>query len=651
MLLMFTVALGGTLVGVAVPLLTRAVVDGPLHRGDRGELWLLGFYALVFGLAEASLILARRLTLANTALGIEKDLRDELYGHLQRLDVGFHDSWQSGQLVARMTSDISAIRRFLGFALIFLVVNSITFVVVSVLLIFIHPLLGALVVAFGVPLSYVIFKYERVYRRQIRAVQDQQGEVATDVEESALGIRAIKAFGRAGFLTDRYLAKAAKLRGLQLTQIKTLAEIWALIIAQPQVVLGLVVLGGGAAVADGSLTLGTLVAFISLYLLLIWPIESMGWLLAASQEANTAAERVFEVLDSEPEIRSPEPVIGRPRHESEAGSEAEAKANASGAGASAGAGAAAGAGAGVGADAVPAESAPARAAPAHIALTGAGLAGAGLAGTAPDADPDSRSGRADARLVFENVSFSYPVALGRVADRPILTELNLRIAPGETIAVVGPTGCGKTTLTALVPRLYDVTAGRVLLDGVDVRDLPLTELRAKVACAFEDPTLFSASVRENLVLGRPEATEEQIAEALRIAQAEFVYDLPWGLDTRVGEQGLSLSGGQRQRLALARAVLGRPPVLVLDDPLSALDVHTEGLVEQALRAVLAETTGLVVAHRASTVLLADRVALLGPHPSGGYTVVALGTHHELLQTEPGYRDLLSQSSELVEEGV
>lgn len=617
MLLMFAVALGGTLVGVAVPLLTRAVVDGPLQRGDRGGLWLLGFYALLFGLAEAVLILARRLTLANTALGIEKDLRDELYAHLQRLDVGFHDSWQSGQLVARMTSDISAIRRFLGFALIFLVVNSITFVVVSVLLIFIHPLLGTLVVAFGVPLSYVIFKYERIYRKQIRAVQDQQGEVATDVEESALGIRAIKAFGRAGFLTDRYLAKSAKLRGLQLTQIKTLAEIWALIIAEPQVVLGLVVLGGGAAVANGSLTLGTLVAFISLYLLLIWPIESMGWLLAASQEANTAAERVFEVLDSEPQIRTPSLVADRPQSQRQPGSVS-----------------------------VPGTVARAE----RAARVGAASDGDHRLGDAVR-DGGRDVGRTDARLVFENVSFSYPVAMGRAADRPILTDVNLRLAPGETIAVVGPTGCGKTTLTALVPRLYDVTGGRILLDGADVRDLALTELRARVACAFEDPTLFSASVRENLVLGRPDATDEQVAEALRIAQAEFVYELPWALDTRVGEQGLSLSGGQRQRLALARAVLGRPPVLVLDDPLSALDVHTEGLVEQALRAVLAETTGLVVAHRASTVLLADRVVLLGPHPSGGHTVTALGTHRELLETEASYRDLLSQSSELVEEGV
>jgi len=199
-----------------------------------------------------------------------------------------------------------------------------------------------------------------------------------------------------------------------------------------------------------------------------------------------------------------------------------------------------------------------------------------------------------------------------------------------------------------VPRLYDVTEGRILIDGVDVRELPLAELRSRVACAFEDPTLFSASVRENLVLGRPEADEEQVDEALRVAQAGFVRDLPWGLDTRVGEQGMSLSGGQRQRLALARAVLGRPSMLVLDDPLSALDIHTESLVEQALRSVLAETTGLVVAHRPSTVLLADRVAVLGPAENGGTTVVAEGTHHELLETEAVYRDLLSQSSDLAD---
>jgi ATP-binding cassette subfamily B protein len=562
MTVMFVVALGSTLIGVGVPLLTSSIINGPLASGDRAALWLLGLYALLFGLAEAGLILTRRLALASSVLGIERDLRDDLYQHVQHLDVGFHDSWQSGQLVSRMTSDISSIRRFFSFALIFLVVNAVTFLSVGILLIVIDPLLGGIVVLFGVPLSLVVFRYEKIYRRNIRAVQDQQGEVATDIEESALGIRAIKSFGRRDLFFSRYDAKAVTLRALQLRQIRTLAQIWALIIAQPQTVLALITLFGVAAVASGHLSLGTLVAFVALYQMLVWPIESSGWLLAASQEANTAAERIFEVLDTEPVIL--EPAVTR--------------------------------------------------------------------------EPDGSG-----RLVFENVGFAYPGS-----DELLLTGIDLELAPGETVAIVGPTGCGKTTLTALVPRLYDVTEGRILLDGVDIRELPLQVLRSRVACAFEDPTLFSASVRENLVLGRPEANEDQVEEALRVAQAGFVQDLPWGLDTRVGEQGMSLSGGQRQRLALARAVLGRPSMLVLDDPLSALDIHTESLVEQALRSVLGETTGLVVAHRPSTVLLADRVAVLGPAEGGGTTIVAVGTHHELLEHDPVYRDLLSQSSDLAE---
>ncbi|MDQ0751407.1 ABC-type multidrug transport system fused ATPase/permease subunit [Streptomyces africanus] len=242
---------------------------------------------------------------------------------------------------------------------------------------------------------------------------------------------------------------------------------------------------------------------------------------------------------------------------------------------------------------------------------------------------------AQAGLRFHGVTFRYPDAPPH--SPPVLDKVDLHVRPGESMALVGATGSGKTTLTALIPRFYEVTSGRITLDGVDITTLSRQELRAKVAVAFEEPTLFSASVGDNVLMGADDtAGPAELEGALAVAQADFVYALPQGTDTRVGEQGHSLSGGQRQRLALARAVVGQPEFLVLDDPLSALDVHTEAAVEAALRRVLADTTALIVAHRPSTVLLADRVALL----SGG-RIAAVGTHHELLRTNPEYAHLMS----------
>ena len=218
----------------------------------------------------------------------------------------------------------------------------------------------------------------------------------------------------------------------------------------------------------------------------------------------------------------------------------------------------------------------------------------------------------------------------------LLSGVNLILEPGETVALIGITGCGKTTLTALTTRLYEVSSGSIELDGVDIRDLSRDELRSHIAMAFEDATLFSASVRENVLIGRPDSTEEELTEALEIAQAHFVYDLPDGLDTKIGEEGLSLSGGQRQRLAMARAIAAKPTVLVLDDPLSALDVDTEALVEDALRKVLKQTTSLIVAHRPSTVQLADRVALMQDGK-----IVAIGKHSDLLSSNEHYRFVIS----------
>jgi ATP-binding cassette subfamily B protein len=552
-------ALLASLAQLAVPLIIEAVVDGPLATGDKAALIPYVGLALLFGVAEAALFFVRRWAMNHSSLRLERDLRDALYQRLQRLPVSFHDRWASGQLLSRAGSDMSTVRRFVGFGGVFLAVNLVTCAVVLALLLVTYWPLGLAVLLTTVPLTVVGLRWEKRYNTESRRVQDEQGELATDVEESVQGIRVVKSLGRSRLVFDRFDRKAVRLRALELDKVRTLALLWCVFEFHPQVTLALILVGGSLAVSAGALTVGGLAGFVALFTVLLWPILSIGWLLAQAQEAATACDRIGELLDE------PLTVTDRPGVQ-----------------------------------------------PAAVGTP--------------------------ARLRFEDVGFRYPGA-----DRPVLDGIDLDLAPGETVALVGATGSGKTTLTALVGRLYDVTSGRVTVDGTDVRDMPLAQLRTVVATAFEDATLFSMSVRENLTLGRPDATEADVDEALRVAQAEFVRDLPWGLDTRIGEQGLSLSGGQRQRLALARAVLGRPSVLVLDDPLSALDVHTEALVEEALRRVLAGTTALVVAHRPSTVLLADRVALLQDG-----RITALGRHSDLLAEVPGYRDLLAQDSELAE---
>lgn len=547
------VAVVASCLALVFPLVLKWIVDGPVTHRDPGGVWLGAGVLFALGVLEALLFGLRRWLVARPLASVEAAMRADLYRHLQRLPVAFHDKWASGQLLSRGTTDLMVVRMFLAFPLTFLFVNGVTIAAGLALLVVQDWTLGLVLLAPAVPLIAVCYRFEHGYAAASRRAQDQVGDLTTVVEESVLGIRIIKGFGRHRSQARAFRDLSSTLRGTELAKARLLAGILAVITLLPEAALGAALVIGTVQVADGDLSAGTLVAFLSTALALRWPIESIGFLLAMTQEAATATRRFFEVMDEPAEDPAVRTEDGAP-------------------------------------------------------------AGDGLR--------------------FEGVEFRYPDAAD--TSTPTLRRIDLHIRSGETLALVGATGSGKTTLTALVPRLYDVTAGRILLDGRDVASMPRAELRSLVSMAFEEPTLFSASVAENVLMGAPGGSPEQLERALGVAQADFVRRLPDGVGTEVGEQGLSLSGGQRQRLALARSVVGGPRFLILDDPLSALDVHTEAAVEAALRRVLADSTALVVAHRPSTVLLADRVALL----SEG-RIAAVGTHHELLRTNAEYRYLMS----------
>ncbi|MFJ5732729.1 ABC transporter ATP-binding protein [Streptomyces paradoxus] len=573
------VAIVASCVGLVIPLALKWMVDGPIADRDPAGVWLGALFLLLLGFTEALLFGLRRWLVARPLSHVEASMRAALYRHLQRLPVAFHDRWASGQLLSRGTTDLMLLRMFLAFPLTFLLVNGVTILVGVIIMLLQDWTLGLVILGPAVPVMVTCVIFERRYAKLARRAQDQVGDLTTVVEESVLGIRIIKGFGRHRSQERAFRDLSKTLRGTELRKARLLATIWGVIVTLPEVAIGAALVVGVVQVADGVLSAGTLVAFLSTALALRWPVESIGFLLAMSQEAATATERYFEVMDAEAE--------------------------------------------GV-----------AERACAPAATPGPDSVSAAVPAPGTGSAPVRERG-----LRFHGVTFRYPDAPPDTP--PVLQHIDLHIRPGESMALVGGTGSGKTTLTALIPRLYELTSGRITLDGVDITGLSRQALRAKVAVAFEEPTLFSASVGDNVLMGAEDtAGHADLERALAVAQAGFVHSLPQGTDTPVGEQGLSLSGGQRQRLALARAVVAQPEFLVLDDPLSALDVHTEAAVEAALRQVLADTTALIVAHRPSTVLLADRVALL----SGG-RIAAVGTHHELLRTNAEYAHLMSGEEE------
>lgn len=563
-----TLAILSSLTAIVIPLIIAKIIDGPIAHRDFAGVVVPVALVLVLGLLEAAGVWGRRWLVSKPATLVEITMRAKIFRKLQSLAIGRHDSWESGQLLSRAVDDMATLRRFVAFAGPFLIIHFVLIPVGLLVLLALNWQIGLIFVIIAIPLTYICVRFEREYSIASRRSQDQSGDLATTAEESAQGVRVLKAFGRGVFFGGRFLAQSRELQQTELLKVRLDARLWSAMTGLPQLAIAFALGYGGYAVVQGSMTLGTLVAAITLANFLQWPIIWTGFLLAELNDARTAGDRYWEIIDTPVDIADP-------------------------------------------------------------------------------ADPVQLPETVVGELRLAGVKFAFPDAKDEV-----LHDVSLKIRPGETVALVGATGSGKTALLNLIPRLYDLSGGVITIDGIDIATMRLADLRSLVSVAFEEPVLFSASVRENVALGDPSATDADVRRALDVAQAtEFVDNLPWGLDTRIGEQGLSLSGGQRQRLALSRAVLSgagtagggadgvgelrRSRIMVLDDPLSALDVETEERVQERLRTVLAGATTLLVAHRPSTAALADRVAVLADG-----RIVAEGTHDQLLRSSSRYRELM-----------
>ncbi|MEW6724529.1 MAG: ABC transporter ATP-binding protein [Bacillota bacterium] len=533
------------------PYLTKLIIDRGIIAGNLQV--VLGLALAIIGVAVARAVMdyVKWVTSEETGQRIIMELRLRLHDHLTRLSHQFFAKMQTGQLMSRLTGDLEALHELVGFGALLIGQNVLFFVSVVIILLSLNWRLTLVTLTISPLLAMVGFSFNRRIRPAWEKVREEMAKLTTVLQENIAGVRVVKAFAREGHEAGRFSGRNTIQKQVSLARAKVESDAQPLLEMFSGLAVVILIWYGGREVALGRMTLGSLIAFHSYLWAIIWPMRMMGWLVNVVSRALAAAPRLFEILDTPPEVADVPGAIDLPK----------------------------------------------------------------VAG----------------HVVFENVTFAF-----KDDNQVVLSDINLEIKPGETVAIVGGTGSGKSTLINLLPRFFDPDQGRVLIDGYDIRKVTLASLRRQIGLVLQETFLFSARIKDNIAFGRPDATMTEIAAAARVAQAErFIESFPKKYDTMVGERGIGLSGGQKQRVALARAVLMDPSILILDEATASVDAETEGLIQDALQSVLAGRTTIIIAKRFSTVKLADKILVLDGGKIAGY-----GTHEELMETSQLYRRLL-----------
>ena len=535
---------------LVVPRIIQSVIDDGLGRGERSYLISSALLLLGLGLASAILTLGNRYLSEWIAARVGYDLRNRMYDHIQYLPFTYHDHAQSGQLISRCIEDVRSIEKFAGSA----VADLIRFLILSVGILWImlaaNSRLAVIALLPILPLILMTSNFGTKVGKLFFEVDKAVGEVSNRLQENVVGVQVVRAFAREAYETRRFDAANKRVFTTWVDVIDQWSRIMPTTNWLTAVSVILILWFGGQMVMDGTLTIGSIVAFNAYILMMAEPAQQLTSLVNAGGEAAAGAQRVFEILDTHPVIHSPRDAI----------------------------------------------------------------------------KPDTLRGEVE----FRDVGLKYQDE--RTAS---LSGINLRVEPNRLVALIGPTGSGKTSFVNLIPRFYDVIEGYVLVDGVDVREMDLVSLRRQIGIVLQTSLLFSDTIKANIAYGRPGATMEEIIAAAKAAQAhEFIEGFTNGYETIVGERGVTLSGGQRQRVAIARALLMDPRILILDDSTSSVDTQTEKLLQAALDTLMEGRTTFVIAHRLSTVRRADMILVMDKG-----RIVERGRHAELLIQGGLYKEI------------